>query len=36
VEAFTAETGRLDVVMNNTGISTGEWDQVFATHGPDR
>ncbi|WP_329061626.1 SDR family NAD(P)-dependent oxidoreductase [Amycolatopsis sp. NBC_01480] len=30
VEAFTAAAGRLDVVVNNTGISAGEWDQVFA------
>lgn len=32
VEEFVAGAGRLDVVVNNTGISTGEWDRVFAVN----
>ena len=32
VAEFVAEAGRLDVVVNNTGISAGEWDQVFAVN----
>jgi NAD(P)-dependent dehydrogenase (short-subunit alcohol dehydrogenase family) len=32
VAEFVAEAGRLDVVVNNTGISGGEWDQVFAVN----
>jgi NAD(P)-dependent dehydrogenase (short-subunit alcohol dehydrogenase family) len=32
VEQFAAAAGRLDVLVNNTGISTGDWDQVFAVN----
>ncbi|WP_280508794.1 SDR family NAD(P)-dependent oxidoreductase [Nocardia flavorosea] len=32
VEKFVAAAGRLDVVVNNTGVTTGEWDQVFAVN----
>jgi len=32
VEQFAAEAGGLDVLVNNTGVSAGEWDQVFAVN----
>lgn len=32
VEKFTAAAGGLDAVVNNTGISSGTWDEVFAVN----
>ena len=32
VDAFARHAGRLDVVVNNTGITAGPWDRVFAVN----
>ncbi len=32
IDDFVTRAGRLDVVVNNTGISNGSWDHVFAVN----